>query len=725
MPITEGKPATQTGISEVITLRDIFEVLFRQRYVVLVVLLLSITIGIYFATRPRSYSAEGEIRIESGTSNEYRTTSAVVTLGGGKDPIDSDVLVMQSRTLYLQVARELDLANAPALWGTSHMKHQTLDDPRVRDKVYRLMEDKIHVRHNPKDEIVTISCETTSPELSAKIVNTLINGYIVYLFQMRYGSTHRASGWVIDQLTDLKDKINMQQARLIDLQKRLGVIDIDRNNDYYLLASSLDSISKAASSATVDRIAAEAKLRFLEDSNPNLIEGEVNLMSTGQSSPNGLLQNLRNSRAQAASAYASLLAQFGPNYPAVKQEKAQLDELQKEVDTEEQRILNQAKIAYNAASSNEKMTKAALQRKQDEAFESGGDMGRYILLLSDYESNRSLYEDLIQHLSEADITSGLEAGDIDIVSIADIPVFPDLPGPVLIMIGSVVAGLLVGVLVALAIGALDQRVTGPDQIERISHLPILAQIPHFKRPERNINRLEIPAVLAVSIKGPSAEAIQTLRTSILLAKPGSPPKVILITSSTPKEGKSTVSIFLAATLARNRARVLLCDCDLHRGSIARRLGISNVKGLASVLTRQQSLDSSIQEIAGVEGLFVLPTGPYPPDPGVLAGSEEMRHMLDTCRDRFDFVIIDSPPILGVSDALNLGQHVDSVLLLVRERVSKWRAVLRSVTLMTAVRLPIIGAVINDIGSHTPGYGYGYGYGYAYGDYYGESSKDAE
>ncbi len=300
---------------------------------------------------------------------------------------------------------------------------------------------------------------------------------------MRLSSTKRTSKWLVGQLDDLKTQISQDQSALVALQGKLGVIGLDPKTSEFLATQSLDSFTKAASTATVDRIVAEAKYRFLQESDPNLIEGEVSVLPQGNSAggSNGLLENLRNSRAVAAASYANLSARFGAKYPEVKQAKAQLDELDHEVQVEQSRIKNQARLAYQAASSNERKTNAEVRQRKHQVFESHGSMVHYLTLLEDYGAHRTLYEGLIQRLREAGITSGLEAGEIDIVDLADVPALPVPPGPLSLLVSSVFAGLVLGGLGALATEALDPRITTLEQAERVTALPVLAEAPHVKR----------------------------------------------------------------------------------------------------------------------------------------------------------------------------------------------------------------------------------------------------
>jgi capsular exopolysaccharide synthesis family protein len=717
-----------------VSIANTMRTLYTHRVAMMITLSIFLAAGLAMAFLPDHYEADGTLWVEPGESSALEVSSLASMLSGQtSDIVASEVDAMQSRTMLLRVAKDLNLVNNREFWGPFAFIEQpdppdrTLDDhPKTRDDVYKKISKSVDVENDGKDEILTISVKTISPLLSAKITNTLINDYLRYLFEMRYGATKRSSGWLIDQLGDLKQRVDADQTELTALQNKLGVMGFNPTTSSYIYGESLDQLMKSYDQAKIERILAEAKLRFLKESSPNLIEGEINIlpqpdMLNGQSQ--SLLQSLRASQAQAQAGYARMLTQFGSNYPEVQQQKAQLDAIDKQISDEEQRIVNQAQLSYNAASANEKMTSDNVDREKSKVFDSSDSMVRFSLLMQDYQRDRSLYEGLISKLQEAGVASGLEAGDIDIVDLADVPGKPIIYWTAWVIVpASIILGLILGVFLALWLGTLDRRIRGPEQVEKDMGLPLLAQVPHVKFDRSEADKSELPQLIVTARRSHYAEAIQSLRASLLLAKPGSAPKVILVTSATPNEGKSTTVVNLAATFARHGSRVLVVDCDLRRGTVAKRLRLSAAKGLTSVLTRQMSLEAALQEVPGVPGMFVLADGPRPPDPAVLIGSDEMRRFMEECREHFDFVIVDSPPVLGISDALHLGQYADSVILVIRESVSNRKAVEESAAMMVASHLPLSGFVFNDVDPRASSYSYGYSYRDYYRGYYTDDAK---
>ena len=717
--------------SDEVTLTSLWHVLLRRRFVCLAVIVLSIMAGLLIASRPARYTADGTLQVRPGSANKYKVQVSEIMGGGDSDDrIDSEITILQSRTLYTKVAEQLHLAANKEFAGKLASPNASMQDPHVQAEVIAHLRKAIAVERTPKTQILTIRCTSTSPLVASEIVNTLVNLYIEHIFETGYGSTQRAAKFLTRQLDDLKDQVLQDQKQLVDLQSKLGVVGFDDNHN--LITSQLEDLARASGTANVQRIIAEAKYRILQDERPDLIDGGASSISASglSSSSSSLIQSLRATRAELATQYASVSEQFGPNYPQTKRLKAQLAEAERQTANEEERILEQAKVSYEAAQRNQSLTSAALAASQKAAFQKRNDMVNYQILLHDYQANRTLYEGLLQRLREAGVVSGLESGEVELVDLATLPVTPVGPGRMQLMLIALAIGCCVAIVFAVISEALDTSVHNVDELERYVGLPVLSVLPSFDSLAKRGARKALPGAgleqtsfyeVVRAPQSPFSEGIRLLRSSVLLARAGHRPKHLLFTSALPGEGKSTVCGNEACLLAQNEARVLLIDADLRRPSQHRKFGLANSAGLSTVLTGRSSLDEAAQYYPMVPGLSILTSGPLPPSPGELLASSSMTALLEEAAGKYDFVLLDAPPSLTISDASILADQVDVVVLVVRDGLANKKAVLRTVKMLLRVGANLPGFVFNGVNRRSREY---YEYSGQYSQEYSYGVADA-
>lgn len=709
---TENTPPGFGTVAADNTLSDALITLKKRRWIVIVAVLLGLVYGFYKAkTQPRLYNAFGQIQVRSGSSNEYRLDAAAMV--GDTDTASkmlTEIQILKSDSLMLTVAREMNLANNPDfLDEKGPIAHRNLDDPAVRQATVGRLQGNLNVVLVPKTEIINISYSSLNAKLAADIVNKVISAYIQRNYETRFASTQRVSQWLSSQLDDLKQQVETSQEQMMDLQRRLGILGFDPNHNQ--IATSLEDLSKAAGDAKLARIIAESRYRVLSGMDPDSMESSID--AAPGAAPTELNQ-LRTQLATAKANYAQMGATLGPNHPQSKAVKAQIAELTGAVNKEQNRLLLQAKENYVVARANENQTDAALEQQKSDAYKLRDDLIEYTLRQREYEANRTLYEGLLQKLRTAGVEAGLESMEIDIVDQALPPAHPMLRSSLKIVLVSGIFGLIGGIIIAFLMDSLDTGLRTIAEVESVTELPSLAVIPRARRTSleqgASLSAAEKNLVVLSQSKSQFAESFRALRTSLLLSTAGHPPKFILLTSATPSEGKTTLSTNLACILAQGDARVLLIDADLRRPSVHHRFGMSGKIGLTTVLTGAATLESAAQNVPEVPNLDVLAAGPMPPFPTEMISSQAMDSLLQHCGEIYTHVLIDTPPILSVTDGVILARHSDAVVLVVRHGKSSKHIVRRARDLLVRSGAPITGIVLNAVDLNSPDY-YGY-YGYS-------------
>jgi capsular exopolysaccharide synthesis family protein len=398
------------------------------------------------------------------------------------------------------------------------------------------------------------------------------------------------------------------------------------------------------------------------------------------------------------------------------------------------KIASKVRGEYMTALQRENLLHDALERQKQEANKLNESAIEYTLLKRDVESNRQLYEGLLEKLKEAGVSAGLKSNNFRIVDSARPPGGPIEPNVPRNLMFSIVLGLASGIGLAFMLEGLDNTVRTTEQAQVISGLPPLGMIPLGSKSTRdgpNAKRLVLAAskeavelVTQARPQSQMAESYRALRTSLLLSNLGAPPKVIMITSALPQEGKSTTSINCAVVLAQKGVRVLLIDADLRRPSIHKTLGMGPRSGLSNVLTGSATLEQTISRTSVLPNLFVLPAGTPPPNPAELLASTQMRDLLLQLRDQYDHIVVDTPPTLSVTDAVVLSPRADAIVLVIRSGQTTKHALRRSRDILAQVNAKVAGVLLNAVDLSSPDYYYYYEYQGKYAQYYrDESSAD--
>jgi len=709
------------------SLTEALATLNKHRWVLVLSVVLGASYGAYQAyTQPKLFTSEATIQVHNGAANQYRLDTSFYS-DDEPSRLTTEVAILKSESLMETVAREMDLANNPDFIGSKGpMAKRSLDDAAVRASVVATLQSNLQISLQQRSELIHISYSSLNSKLSSDIVNKVVFDYIQRSYHTPVERTRMVSQWLSSQLDELKSEVEHSQQQMMDLQRKLGVMGYD-STAHNELQTSLEGLLSAEGAAKVARISAESRYRMVAGMDPNTIDGSIE--TTPGTAP-GELTQLRSQLAQTKTNYQQLSTTLGAKHPQSVALQAQIAELTKQITTEQNRLELQAKETYLATKATEDKTEQELQARKAEVYNQGDDLVQYALLQQEYQQNRTLYDGLEQKLRMAEVQAGLEALEVDVVDPALPAVDPTLKSTSSMVLTSSVFFLLGGIVVAFILEGLDTGLRNIQQIEAVMNLPSLAIIPQAKRvsaeqaqalstPERNVIVINQP-------KSQFAEAFRALRTALLLVKADRPPKFILFTSAMPSEGKTTAATNLACILAQGGARVLLLDADLRRPTIHHRFGLTGKLGLTTLLAGSSTLEESVQHIAEAPNLDILPSGPVPPFPTEMLGSEAMRTLMERLGQQYDHVVIDSPPVLSVTDAVVVGRSVDAVVLVIRHGKSNKHALQRARDLLMRSGALMAGLVLNavDMTSHDY-YGYYGNSNYSYRNVDSESWETSE
>ncbi|HYB76991.1 MAG TPA: polysaccharide biosynthesis tyrosine autokinase, partial [Candidatus Bathyarchaeia archaeon] len=677
------------------------------------------------------YEAVGRIAI----NHESDTLGLKGSMSGGYDEddytvnLETQAKVLESDNIALQVIKNLHLDQDPRFTGVP-VKAASRAIPLGSAGLSAGQENGLLGRFHggltvkiiPRTHIVELHFLSTNPSLSAEIVNALAVAYIEQNFQAKFDATDKASRWLSEKLSDLQLKVETSQQRLVDFQKEHGIVGVDEKQN--VITTKLDQLNRELTEAEMDRIQKESLYRMS-------VEVDPELLSRGTSPTDGP-SSLRAQASTLEAQLAALSTQFGSNYPRVKELDSQLKTLQAALKKEQATNADRSKAAYLAAVERERLLRDAFETQKQEANQLNESAIQYNLLRRDYESNRQLYDGLLQRLKEAGVAAGLRNSNVQVIDQARVPTRPAQPNIPRNITSGFFLSLAGGIGLAFLLEMLDNSVRSPDQVELVAGLPTLGMIPSGVRLNSSYGRALKPirsgsqimpqqeSVETISYLRPqsqSAEAYRTLRTSILLSSWGAPPKVLLVTSPLAQEGKTTTSVNTAIVLAQRGARVLMVDADLRRPSIHKAFGVPQRPGLSEFLTGNTS-ECPITPWTHLPNLHVLPSGGSPPHPAELLGSAMMNNVLTEWRKQFDHIVIDTPPALSVTDAVLLSVQADSVILVIRSGQTTKQALRRARQLLAYVNSKIIGVVVNAMDLNASDYYYYYGYyGKKYGYYY--------
>jgi capsular exopolysaccharide synthesis family protein len=703
-------------------LYDYLLILRRHQWLILTFLVIVVTIVSITTFRMKPVyvsSAKMEIDRENTNILPFQGADSYDYEMDLENYIETQSRILTSETMALLTIRNMNLAANPEFSGggdSEAIAAGSLKNQKLPSEVGAFL-GSLSVRRIPNTRLMEVTFESTSPELAAQILNAHLENYIAQNYKSRYEATTDASKWLQEELDELSIKVRHSEDARIEYERSNQIWTLDDKNN--VTTQRLGDLNRQLTDAQSDSLKKQALYEFAKS-------GELDAVPQLRDNP--VLQQMEKNRGDLSIQYADALNQYGPNYPKVQRLQAQMKELDGQMARERTGIVAQLESDYREAKQHEELLSRALDDQKAEVNVMSGKMIQYNILKREAEANKALYDSLETKLKEAQIASGLKSSNIRIVDPAMVPSAPSRPAKIRNIALAILVGLVGGVGLALLREYMDNTVKTPDDVEILARLPSLAVVPLFgssaipmrksglsKAAMSNEKRIELVAQHLP--KSPMSEAFRSLRTALLLSRPDHPPQVILVSSALPREGKTTVAANLAVTLAQLGDKTIIVDADLRKPGVGRllNLGTGRYAGLSSYLAGVSTLDLVTVPHPLIPNLSAIPTGPLPPNPADLLASHRLSEAIAELRNKYKFVVIDSPPVMAATDAVILSVQVDGVLLVVRSGETPKAAFTRTRDLLINVKSHLLGVVLNAVDSGAPDYYYSYRYyPYSYG-----------
>ncbi len=651
------------------------------------------------------YDAVALVHLDQHNSISLSSSAGVSDEYGLK--MMTQIIGFQSPAIAEETMHRLELEKRPLFNATG----QSMENPLQRDQLVRHFLSSLSITQVPKSELLSIRFRNASPALAAQVVNTLVDVYIEQSFEQRYKSTLSITGYLNTRIDALKNTIQTEQNDLLNSEAKLGILSTGGTQGSSLLVNETTELLTQRVRVQADRYLAEAEYQNML----NHPEAAIGSNLPGANS----LGTLQAQLAEAQSQAAALQDRYGPNYPPLQQARAQVASLQKSADELRAKVLKGAAENMERAEKAEQSITDRLTALQKEAEGRTPDTVKYEILKSQYLSNQTLYNVLLSALGTGAIQAGMQSQELNRFMPAEVPGIKAYPNVMVDTIAGAAAGLLIGLIAVGVILLNSDTVQTVEHIEEALPMPILASVPEYKEDlaAMRISDDVLPLVTLLAPRSAGTEAYRLLRTAITLMPVSQKHRVISLTSCGPGEGKSTTSLNLAVVLATQAKRVLLIDADLRKPTIAQRLKLpaTDQPGLSRYLSDTTvRAEECIQKVGEVAGLDVIPVQEIPPFPSELLGQGRLEQLLLWARDHYDYVLIDTPPVLLVTDALIIATHCDTLLVVVRVGVAQKRALRRIRQDLAKYPGKQTGIVVNAL-PHADTYYGGYG---NYRKYYG-------
>ena len=698
-----------------LSLGDLTRTLLRHKWFIASCVALSLIIagGYLWWARP-VYEAAATLRIDPSRASSLGLSDLLSEAGGGynTDALQTEIAILKSDIVAISA---LDSLSDSDFMAYAHTKKSDIGLARnqtssttAQELLLTRFKKALNVKQVEGTQLVAIGFRDHNARIAALMANNIVAAYRKQSFDSRYESVSQVSEWLSSEMGTLKDRASEAQRKLAAFQEQNNILGTDPANNTTI--DRLRLLNSRLAEAQSERIVKEAQMRASMVQNPAVLATLF---------PDANLTSLQGEQATLYAQFAQQSTKFGSNYPPLMDLKKQMGKIDAEINRSVENAKSGIREQYEAAAKAEGMLQHEYDIQTGKAYSLNRGQAEYAVLQAEGTSSRELYDTLQYKLQQAGIVAGLNGVNTMSVDVARVPLRSVEPKIPVILGFGLAAGLFVGIGFSFAKDSISEKVQDADQLERALGYPLLALIPHltFKTltPMKGelMNPVKPMQPEIVTFSEPlsrGAEAYRTLRNSLLLSSLDVDSKTILITSTLAGEGKSSVAVNYAIVLAQKGAKVLVVDGDLRRPTLHTRFGVKNGPGLSNLLLEKQSAPLAIKPLPSLPNLHLLTAGKQIPLPSEALSSGRFQALVKSWEEQFDYILIDSAPLLIVSDSLPLASLADSVVLVTRYNFTHLKAAVRVRKILNRIDANVAGVILNNVPPNNENYG-GYAHGY--------------
>jgi polysaccharide biosynthesis transport protein len=708
----------ESEADEGLGLRGYWRVLVKRKWTVLVFFCITValTATATFLTTP-IYRATTMLQIDREAPKVVKYEAVTPAETDTFDPqfYQTQYDLLKSHSLAERVVEQLNLAQHPAfqgngqgrsvlgLWAEVRAEEAATDPREVRSGLADRLLDSLTVEPVRNSKLVKIHYESPDPALAAQIVQVLAETFIQLSLERRFDAASYAKNFLEQRLAQVKGRLEDSDQALVAFARSQGILNVDNvdGEKQTLAMQKLQALSVGLAEARKERIAAESLYREALAAQGHGLSRILD---------NWTINRLKEAKVELEAIYQEQRGTLNSDHPKMQQLRRRITEVEDQIGREIGAIHGALRGDFQAAQRKEATLNSETAEVTSEVTRLRDQTSQYNILMREVDTNRTLYDGLLQRLKEVGVIGGVSLNNLSVIDAAEVPKVPFQPNVRLNLLLGILLGLLGGIGLAFLFEHLDDTVKLPEDLERLAQVPVLGILP--KLPSSTA------ATLATSAyddpRSAFAEATRSLRTALLFSTPERAPRVLHVTSPGLAEGKTTITLNLAITFTQLGHKVLLIDCDLRRPALHRVLDLDTNRGLTHFLTSEPTGPGDVTQYAHIPNLFAIPAGPVPPNPAELLESARMVDFLALAAEKFDYVLLDGPPILGLADGLILASLARGTVVVVEAAATRRDHLIGALKRLAGVQARVLGGVFNKLSRRDSAYSYYHSY-YYYGN----------